>query len=1079
MKLLLEELELRAVPVVGSLSDAPLAGRGSFYDGVVPVESGGALGTGGLFRRGAGQGYGHHIITSAHGTLVTTAATVTFELTRAGADVDIPVIVPAGPGYQIRDSRWQAKGDSYDTGLLKLVDQDNSSPTRLLVSPFTARQYEFHPPGVDVGGSIAKFAGYGSTGNGTSGMVNPAGKKRFGSNVLDRVTGPDFQYDFDDPAGASSIMGGPGLGADIEAVQVEGDSGSPVFVGDAIAGVEYAITPYGTPQGKFGDKVWVNRSSVILSGLVTPQVDLAGTYDLVLDMYQQTYGRSGPGMVAKGGVGPAAGAPEDITITAARAGDNLQLSVAGPDPALNGVYYSAPVAGIKSLTIRGSNDNETIVIDGVLGLSPSGDRKLTVMGRGGKDVVRIIGLDTDDAPPDAYGPITVDGGAMAEGNELYVDDSQSATDNTYTITASTLTRAGLDPITFGNFKLLDLKTGTGKNLVNQDGLPGDIRLQVAAGPTAHDKFAQLAGHSNDPTLTGFEQLDIRGGTLTLLGANGLAVRVMTQSGGTLAGTATVSASQFLGWTGGTMQDFGRTESLTYSVLNILGGVTLTDRLVLNGGLGIWDGTIAGGNGILQNDGTLDAKGTLSGALRNNGLLRPGAAGTVGRVTVRGRFTHSGTLEADVGPEGDASDQVVAGSVQLTGTLDPRRLDPGFPAKFYTVVKDESMTNGGWFGNAPHDHILTIDGKRYKMQYEEDKTNWSNAVLRRVVDVGLRTWEDKALNAARDADDPPVANVEAKLYRAADHALVGTTYSGTDGQYRFVDVVVDDYYLRFTAPDPAAWRFTLEDAVPDHVDSDLVRATGKTATFSLSPLDHGLTRDAGLYRLGGFGDRIWTDMGDMYGGVMWDGIQNEIQYYHYGAYVTVKLYDEAGTLVQTTSADAYGGYSFTGVELRDAAWAPIRYRVKFPGPGGGVYISPKDAGSDDAADSDAHPSTGYTDFYTLTYSGEHNSTVDIGVYSDDIVTGPQPTDPLVAMPMGRVPSAAHLAPRQPPDRLDDPPTPDDAPRPRVTVAADWQPDEPAATVRPTSEPSQLPARPRRPVDAAVPWDDNPIFAVWVG
>jgi hypothetical protein len=537
-----------------------------------------------------------------------------------------------------------------------------------------------------------------------------------------------------------------------------------------------------------------------------------------------------------------------------------------------------------------------------------------------------------------------------------------------------------------------IESNDGDDEVYIDGVGGSLRLGLAAGQGEDSLFVQ-SGHVNDPDQSGFDKrLEITGGTLTLNGMNNMFVLDVNQTGGYLAGTATVRAERTLSWTGGTMQDDGITEALTGSTVTITGPVTLNSRLFHTAGSATWSKDIAGnGNGELKNTGTLRSSGrdvTLAGHLTNIGVLWPGQAATIGRITVTRQYTDSGLLAVDVGPEGDESDQVVADTVALSGTLIPVSTG-GFPAKFYTVVKNLSMLPAGQFGNAPQGHIFTIDNVRYKMLYEADPANWGKAVLRAVQDLGLRAWEDKSLDGVRDpAYDGPVSGVGVALYRAADGALIETTSTGNNGEYRFVDVVSDDYYLLFTAPD-ADWRLTVHDAASDALDSDPDRATGKTAVFTLGHLAPDLTRDAGLYRLGGIGGWIWTDMGDMYGGVHADGIQNEDQYTYYGAGTPVSLYDAAGTLVQSTVAGSTGGYSFSGVELRDASWTPITYRVKFlcPTTGSGVYISPKDAGGNDEVDSDADPATGYTDFYTLTQSGEFKSMVDMGVYSKDIIMRP--------------------------------------------------------------------------------------------
>jgi hypothetical protein len=93
---------------------------------------------------------------------------------------------------------------------------------------------------------------------------------------------------------------------------------------------------------------------------------------LVLDMQQQVLGLDAR--------------VDTITITARRNGPNLELWVEAPNsPTYSGRYYSAPIANISSLTIRGTDDNETIRVVGNLGIT-----RINVAGRGGDDTLEGV-----------------------------------------------------------------------------------------------------------------------------------------------------------------------------------------------------------------------------------------------------------------------------------------------------------------------------------------------------------------------------------------------------------------------------------------------------------------------------------------------------------------------------------------------------------------------------------------------------------------------------------------------------------------------------------------------------------------
>ncbi len=87
-------------------------------------------------------------------------------------------------------------------------------------------------------------------------------------------------------------------------------------------------------------------------------------------------------------------------------------------------------------------------------------------------------------------------------------------------------------------------------------------------------------------------------------------------------------------------------------------------------------------------------------------------------------------------------------------------------------------------------------------------------------------------------------------------------------------------------------------------------------------------------------------------------------------VTVDLLDADGNVVDTVTTGVDGSYLFDDLPLGD-------YQVRFTAPDG-TTLSPQNAGSDDAADSDADPATGVTGTITLTADAPDNLTVDAGL-----------------------------------------------------------------------------------------------------
>ncbi len=109
-----------------------------------------------------------------------------------------------------------------------------------------------------------------------------------------------------------------------------------------------------------------------------------------------------------------------------------------------------------------------------------------------------------------------------------------------------------------------------------------------------------------------------------------------------------------------------------------------------------------------------------------------------------------------------------------------------------------------------------------------------------------------------------------------------------------------------------------------------------------------------------GDFVWLDADG-------DGVQDAGEPGIAG--MTVHLLDGSGATIATDTTDANGRYQFTHLAAGD-------YSVAFVLPSGYAF-SPQDQGGNDAADSDADPSTGQTPVLSLS-DGESNQTVDAGV-----------------------------------------------------------------------------------------------------
>ena len=230
-------------------------------------------------------------------------------------------------------------------------------------------------------------------------------------------------------------------------------------------------------------------------------------------------------------------------------------------------------------------------------------------------------------------------------------------------------------------------------------------------------------------------------------------------------------------------------------------------------------------------------------------------------------------------------------------------------------------------------------------------------------LGDRVWLDTDKNGVQNAGEQGVSGVTVTLYNAAGTA-VGTTITDGNGNYNFANLTPGDYSVGFSLP--AGYVFTGQDAGGnDATDSDVNPTSGRTITTNLIAGENDPTWDAGIYAAppttASLGDKVWLDLDN-------DNIQDANEPGVAG--VTVTLFDAAGAPVGTTTTDAFGNYLFAGL-------TPGVYSVGFTNIPAGFTLVSKDAGTNDASDSDADPTTGRTPPTTLV-AGENDMTWDAGI-----------------------------------------------------------------------------------------------------
>lgn len=296
--------------------------------------------------------------------------------------------------------------------------------------------------------------------------------------------------DFDDGTAAADTFGdGQGQGVN-EGHGTWGDSGCPLFIDGRIAGVLEGLLNsaggFGSGGGYDGSGGTGDFGEIDSWARVSFHLDflndlLDDPFDLVLDMENQPWGND---------------AVDETTIEASRFGGEFRIRIDGV------LRYTCPMDQLLSVTIRGSDDDETIVVSGLGEAVP-----VTITGRGGDDTIRLNGLATggtatldgddgddtivlaDDFDSDFRDDITVDGGDGAD--TLLIDDTADANGEPgplplpidfYCLTADTFSKPSVfgAVVTFGGVESVRLDANPQNNVISVTGVASGVDLEVFA-----------------------------------------------------------------------------------------------------------------------------------------------------------------------------------------------------------------------------------------------------------------------------------------------------------------------------------------------------------------------------------------------------------------------------------------------------------------------------------------------------------------------------------------------------------------------------------------------------------------------
>ena len=239
-------------------------------------------------------------------------------------------------------------------------------------------------------------------------------------------------------------------------------------------------------------------------------------------------------------------------------------------------------------------------------------------------------------------------------------------------------------------------------------------------------------------------------------------------------------------------------------------------------------------------------------------------------------------------------------------------------------------------------------------------------------LGDRVWNDVNRNGIQEAGEPGVVNVTVELKDCGGN-LLRTTTTNASGIYSFGNLAAGCYLVNVVLP--GGFQFSPQDqGGNDTLDSDVNPANGTTTAINLGAGQNIDTVDAGINQpvaptatptntpapqLGSIGDTVFRDNN---GNGVQDGEPGV-------ANVTVQLKDCSGNVLQTTTTNSNGNYSFGNLSAGC-------YSVTVLLPGGFAY-SPQDQGGNDNTDSDVNPGNGTTGNINLG-AGQNLTNVDAGL-----------------------------------------------------------------------------------------------------
>ncbi|MFC5405982.1 SdrD B-like domain-containing protein [Cohnella soli] len=243
---------------------------------------------------------------------------------------------------------------------------------------------------------------------------------------------------------------------------------------------------------------------------------------------------------------------------------------------------------------------------------------------------------------------------------------------------------------------------------------------------------------------------------------------------------------------------------------------------------------------------------------------------------------------------------------------------------------------------------------------------------KLVNLGDTVWVDDNVIGVQDGEavNAAAAGITVHLLDAAGNPVLNgvtpvTATTDANGKYLFSNLYPGSYKVKFELP--TGYLFTRKTVTGTGIttanDSN-VDENGITNTIVLVAGNDDMTVDAGIVLPASIGNFVWEDTNSNGKQDPGEKGRNDI---------TVELYDDNGTLLETTKTADNGGtpgyYIFTNL-------VPGTYKVKFKAPGGYMFSTKNVPAATPALDSDAGLD-GSTDAITLA-PGENNLDIDAGI-----------------------------------------------------------------------------------------------------